>query len=124
MATPDKTGDMSAVPEAVIDEEHKGFPVIWLLPLVAVLVGGWLIWKTIAETGPSITISFTAAEQSGQQEQSLACSDAHFGARYGTDSDRPDPVLGCETAHRRRWCLGSQHPGQRRLYRHGTQQGR
>ena len=150
MATPDKTGDMSAVPEAVIDEEHKGFPVIWLLPLVAVLVGGWLIWKTIAETGPSITISFetaegiqagktkikyrdvevgkvdsiTSAEQSGQQEQSLACSDAHFGARYGTDSDRPDPVLGCETAHRRRWCLGSQHPGQRRLYRHGTQQGR
>jgi paraquat-inducible protein B len=62
MATPDKNADMGAVPEAVIDEEHKGFPVIWLLPLVAVLVGGWLIWKTIAETGPSITISFETAE--------------------------------------------------------------
>jgi paraquat-inducible protein B len=62
MATPDKTADTGAVPEAVIDEEHKGFPVIWLLPLVAVLVGGWLIWKTIAETGPSITISFETAE--------------------------------------------------------------
>jgi len=62
MATPDKTGDSDAIQAAVIDEEHKGFPVVWLLPLVAVLVGGWLIYKTIAETGPSITISFETAE--------------------------------------------------------------
>jgi paraquat-inducible protein B len=62
MATPENTADTGAVSEAVIDEEHKGFPVIWLLPLVAVLVGGWLIWKTVSETGPSITISFETAE--------------------------------------------------------------
>ena len=62
MATPDKTADSNAIQAAVIDEEHKGFPVVWLLPLVAVLVGGWLIYKTIAETGPSITISFETAE--------------------------------------------------------------
>jgi len=62
MATPDDKRETNAVAQAVVDEEHKGFPVIWLLPLVAVLVGGWLIWKTIAETGPSITISFETAE--------------------------------------------------------------
>jgi paraquat-inducible protein B len=62
MATPDNPRDTNAVAEAVIDEEHKGFPVIWLLPLVAVLVGAWLIYKTVSETGPSITISFETAE--------------------------------------------------------------
>jgi paraquat-inducible protein B len=62
MATPDTPQSTSAVPQAVIDEEHKGFPVVWLLPLVAVIVGGWLIYKTISETGPSITITFITAE--------------------------------------------------------------
>jgi paraquat-inducible protein B len=62
MATPDDKRDTNAVAQAVVDEEHKGFPVVWLLPLVAVLVGGWLIWKTVSETGPSITISFETAE--------------------------------------------------------------
>lgn len=62
MATPDTPQNTSAIPQAVIDEEHKGFPVVWLLPLVAVIVGGWLIFKTISETGPSITISFITAE--------------------------------------------------------------
>ena len=62
MATPEPPQDMSAVPQAVIDEEHKGFPVVWLLPLVAVIIGGWLIYKTVSETGPSITISFMTAE--------------------------------------------------------------
>jgi paraquat-inducible protein B len=62
MAKPDEPQDFTAVPEAVIDEEHKGFPVVWLLPLVAVLVGGWLIYKTVSETGPAITISFKTAE--------------------------------------------------------------
>ena len=62
MATPEPPQDMSAVPQAVIDDEHKGFPVVWLLPLVAVIIGGWLIYKTVSETGPSITISFMTAE--------------------------------------------------------------
>lgn len=62
MATPDNPQDLSAVPQAAIDEEHKGLPVVWLLPLVAVIVGGWLIYKTISETGPSITISYITAE--------------------------------------------------------------
>jgi paraquat-inducible protein B len=62
MATPDTHRDTDVVAEAVIDEEHKGFPVVWLLPLVAVVIAAWLVWKTVAETGPSITVSFETAE--------------------------------------------------------------
>ena len=62
MATPDNTADTGAVSEAVIDEEHKGFPVVWLLPLVAVLVGGWLIFRTLTDQAPTATIQFQTAE--------------------------------------------------------------
>jgi paraquat-inducible protein B len=36
--------------------------LVWLLPVIALLVTGWLIYKSINEKGPSITISFPNAE--------------------------------------------------------------
>ncbi|MEN8129897.1 MAG: MlaD family protein [Pseudomonadota bacterium] len=54
--------DLEDVPDAIVDEERKGFPVVWLLPLVALLVGGWLFYKTMSEKGTEITIHFETAE--------------------------------------------------------------
>jgi paraquat-inducible protein B len=62
MATPNQPPDLENVPDAIVDEESKGFPVVWLLPLVALLVGGWLFYKTMSEKGPDISISFETAE--------------------------------------------------------------
>ena len=62
MANPNQPPDVENVPEAIVDEEGKGFPVVWLLPLVALLVGGWLFYKTMSEKGPEIRISFETAE--------------------------------------------------------------
>ena len=36
--------------------------LIWLIPIVAVLIGGWLAVKTILDKGPTITITFKTAE--------------------------------------------------------------
>lgn len=38
------------------------FSVIWLVPLVAVIVGGWLLWRDIVSKGPEITVTFETAE--------------------------------------------------------------
>jgi paraquat-inducible protein B len=62
MAAPNQPPDVEDVPDAIVDEEAKGFPVVWLLPLVALLVGGWLFYKTMSEKGPEIRISFETAE--------------------------------------------------------------
>jgi paraquat-inducible protein B len=35
--------------------------VIWLIPLVALIIGGWLVYKTLSERGPTITITFQSA---------------------------------------------------------------
>ena len=62
MAVSKQPPDIEDVPDAIVDEESKGFPVVWLLPLVALLVGGWLFYKTMSEKGPEIRISFETAE--------------------------------------------------------------
>jgi len=40
---------------------RRGISVIWLVPLVALAVGAWLIYKAYTEKGPTITISFEEA---------------------------------------------------------------
>ncbi|HTR09272.1 MAG TPA: MlaD family protein [Paraburkholderia sp.] len=36
--------------------------IVWLVPILAVLIGGWLAAKAVVEKGPTITISFSTAE--------------------------------------------------------------
>ena len=36
--------------------------LVWLVPLVAVLIGGWLVVTSMMQRGPTITISFTDGE--------------------------------------------------------------
>ena len=56
------TSDMkSNINEAVI-RKKKSFSIVWFIPIVALLIGGWLVYKAISEKGPVITISFESAE--------------------------------------------------------------
>ncbi|MDR4493964.1 MAG: intermembrane transport protein PqiB [Nitrospirales bacterium] len=51
------------VPEAqVVRKRGWSFQVVWLVPIVAALIGGWLVVKGIMEKGPTITITFKTAE--------------------------------------------------------------
>ena len=45
-------------------------PVIWAIPIVAILIGAWLAWDTLSKQGPRITVSFEDAEglQAGQSQ--------------------------------------------------------
>ncbi len=50
------------IPLATEHPGGGGFQMIWLLPLVALLIGGWLAYKTLSERGPMITITFKSAD--------------------------------------------------------------
>ena len=41
---------------------RSGISMVWIIPLVTALVGGWLIVKTLSEQGPVATISFLTAD--------------------------------------------------------------
>jgi paraquat-inducible protein B len=47
---------------------HGRIPLIWLIPIVTLLIGGWLAWDTLSKRGPTITITFESGEglQAGQ----------------------------------------------------------
>ncbi len=69
-------------------KSRRTVQLVWLIPLVAALVGGWLAVKSILDKGPVITITFKTAEgleagktkikykdvEIGQVEQSRACA--------------------------------------------------
>jgi len=43
-------------------KERRGPSIVWLIPLLTLVIGLWLVGKTIAEQGPQITITFRTAE--------------------------------------------------------------
>lgn len=45
---------------ATVSGQRK-FSIVWFIPIVAALIGAWLIYKAAAETGPTIQISFETA---------------------------------------------------------------
>ena len=56
----DETGVSGAA--QVVVQSKKSISIVWIVPLVALLIGGWLAYKAITEKGPTITISFKTAE--------------------------------------------------------------
>jgi len=85
MAAPNQPPDLDNVPDAIVDEESKGFPVVWLLPLVALLAGGWLFYKTMSEKGPQIAISFETAEGIEAGKTQIKFRDVKVGQVDGVD---------------------------------------
>ena len=52
-----------SVPEAkVVIKQRSRFSFIWVIPIVAALVGIWIAVNTIRSQGPTITINFKSAE--------------------------------------------------------------
>lgn len=45
------------LPQARV-ETARGLSLVWIIPLVAALAGGWLVYKSYSEVGPEITIRF------------------------------------------------------------------
>ncbi len=42
--------------------KSRSLSLVWIVPLVALVVGGWLVFKALSEKGPVITITFSSAE--------------------------------------------------------------
>ena len=53
--------ELKGLPEPEYRKRKRGISIVWLVPLVALAIGGWLVYKAISEKGPTITITFKAA---------------------------------------------------------------
>ncbi len=50
-----------AIPSVAV-KKQGGLPIVWIIPIVAVLVGGWIWWQALQEQGPVITITWDTAD--------------------------------------------------------------
>jgi paraquat-inducible protein B len=46
------------LPRAKVKQRRWSFPVVWVIPVVAALVAGYLVYDQVREYGPTITIRF------------------------------------------------------------------
>ena len=84
--------------EAQIDEEllndlpevevqtRSELSIVWLIPLVALLIGIWLAYKSWSELGPEIAISFSTAEGLQVEKTKIKYKNVEIGSNY---SDPP-----------------------------------
>jgi paraquat-inducible protein B len=64
VSTPEQNDEPdTSFPEAVAKPRSRwSVQLVWLVPLVALLIGGWLVVKAVLDKGPTITISFATGE--------------------------------------------------------------
>jgi hypothetical protein len=65
MSTPDPHG-LAEVPEAVVRGHRRvRLPLVWIIPALAALIGGWIAVRAVLERGPTIRIRFQTADGLG-----------------------------------------------------------
>ena len=83
--------DLSDLPQADV-RSKKQISIVWLIPIVAVLIGGWLAYKGLSEKGPMVTISFESAEGLEAGKTKLKYKDVEVGKvetiRFNADLSR------------------------------------
>ncbi|MFT4564396.1 MAG: paraquat-inducible protein B [Gammaproteobacteria bacterium] len=66
------------VPQADIVESRR-LSIVWLLPIVAALAGGWLLYDTLEKRGPLITIAFLRGDGIEADKTVLRYKAVHVG---------------------------------------------
>lgn len=87
------------IPEAVAVPKRRWFlSPVWLIPLVAVLVGGGLAVKAIYDRGPTITITFKTAEglEAGKTKIKYKNVDVGVVKQIAVSADRSRVVVTAE----------------------------
>ncbi len=58
---------------------RRTISIIWVVPIVALLIGGWLAYKAFTEKGPTITITFLSAEGLEADKTKIKHKDVEIG---------------------------------------------
>ena len=69
---------------AVIKERRRISPV-WIVPIIAALLGAWLVWKYYSARGPEITVRFENAEGIVAGKTPVLCRSVNVGTVEGVE---------------------------------------
>ncbi|AOX99988.1 intermembrane transport protein PqiB [Jeongeupia sp. USM3] len=92
---------INRLPEAKEDPPKKrSLQLVWVIPIVAALIGGWLAVKAVLDRGPEITITFRSAEGIEAGKTKLKYKDVDIGLikRVVLAPDRQSVIATAELA--------------------------
>ena len=69
----------AAPPLKPLVKRSRRLSPIWIIPIIAALLGLWLAWKYYAERGPQITVSFETAEGIVANKTPIMCRNVNVG---------------------------------------------
>src|ERR1700760_1125571 len=76
--------DQHAPAHALIRRSRR-LPIIWIIPILAVVMGLWLAWDTLSKESPTITILFDSAAGLQPRQSQLKYKDIVLGTVQSTD---------------------------------------
>ena len=53
--------ELKGLPEPEFRARKRRISIVWLVPMVALAIGAWLVYKAVSEKGPTVTITFKSA---------------------------------------------------------------
>lgn len=74
--------DVASLPEAELAPAGR-LSAVWLIPLLALAIGGWLAWKSYSERGPEIEIAFKSATGLQAERTKVKFMDVEIGQVTG-----------------------------------------
>ena len=79
MSGSDPSGPAPENPPPPTASPSAGVPWVWAIPVVALLIAGWLGYRALVERGPTITISFQTAEGIEADRTTVRYKDVELG---------------------------------------------
>src|SRR5262245_34246632 len=76
--------DAAPVPTAAVRRSRR-IPLVWLVPIITALIGGWLAWATYSKRGPTIVVEFDTANGLTAGQSQLKYKDIPMGTVKATD---------------------------------------
>jgi paraquat-inducible protein B len=91
----DPSGPVPDAPPPPAPGGWAGLPWVWAVPVVALVIAGWLGYRALIERGPTITISFETAEGVETGRTTIRYKDVEIGTvvKVGLSSDRSRAVV-------------------------------
>ena len=69
-------------PPAAAVKRRRGISIVWAVPVVAALIGGFLAYRAYTETGPTVTLDFYQIHNRGRKASPCASDFTSFLQRY------------------------------------------
>lgn len=66
-------------PAPMIVRKRGGLSPVWIIPILAALLGGWLVWQHFASLGPLVTVHFETAEGIAKGKTGVQCRSVTIG---------------------------------------------